>query len=100
MGLKQSRRQWAELFVDTAIEYGVEQCGSDPFMFSTVADGKVELIFAVHVDGIVIAGSNETCRDHHAALGTKFLVKHRGELGWYTGCALKRDLELGALEIT
>ena len=33
---------------------------------------KVELIMAVHVDDIVIAGSDEACRDFHAALNTKF----------------------------
>ena len=65
-----------------------------------VVDGKEELIMAVHVDDIVIAGSNETCRDFHAALVTKFPTKDLGELTWYTGCAFKRDLELGALEIT
>ena len=37
-----------------------------------VKDGKVELIVAVHVDDIGIAGSDETCRDFHAALTTKF----------------------------
>ena len=29
-------------------------------------DGKVELIMAVHVDDIVIARSDETCKDFHA----------------------------------
>ena len=33
-----------------------------------VVDGKVELVTAVHVDDIVIAGSDEECRDFHAAL--------------------------------
>ena len=35
-----------------------------------VVDGKVELIMAVHVDDIVIAGSDEACRDFRAALNT------------------------------
>ena len=61
--------------------------------------GKVELIMTVHVDDIVIAGSDEACRDFHAALNTKFPANNLGELTWYTGCAFKRNWELGTLEI-
>ena len=46
-----------------------------------VVDGKVQLIMAVHVDDIVIAGSDESCRDFHAALVTKFPTNNLGELG-------------------
>ena len=65
-----------------------------------VVDGKVELIMAVHVDDIVIAGSDEACRGFHAALNTKIPTNNLGELTWYTGCAFKRSWELGTLEIT
>ena len=41
--------------------------------------GKVQLIMVVHVDGIVIAGSDERCRDFHAALTTKFSTIKLGE---------------------
>ena len=53
--------------------------------------GKVELIMAVHVDDIVIAGSDEACRDFHAALNIEFPMNNLGELTWYTGCAFKRN---------
>ena len=82
------------------IEYGIEQCRTDPCVSRMVVDGKVELIMAVHVDDIVIAGSDETCKDFHAALTTKFSTNHLGELTWYTDCAFKRNWELGTLEIT
>ena len=82
------------------IEYGIEQCRTDPCVSRMVVDGKVELIMAVHVDDIVIAGSDETCKDFHAALTTKFSTNYLVELTWYTGCALKRNWELGTLEIT
>ena len=65
-----------------------------------VVDGKVELIMAIHVDDIVIAGSDEACRDFHAELNTKFPTNNLGELTWYTGCAFKRTWELSTLEIT
>eukprot|EP00904_Undaria_pinnatifida_P014208 jgi/Undpi1/9918/HiC_scaffold_28.g12372.m1 len=78
----------------------MEQSRIDHCVFRMVADGKVELIMAVHVDDIVIAGSDEACRDFHAALNTKFPTNNLGELTWYTGCAFKRNWELGTLEIT
>ena len=70
-GLKQSRRQWAGLLVETVVEFGMEQSRTDPCVFRIVVNGKIELIMAVHVDDIVIAGSNEACRDFHAALNNK-----------------------------
>ena len=64
---------------------------TDPCVFRMVVDGKVELVMAVNVDDIVIAGSDEACRDFHAALNTKFPTNHLGELTWYTGCAFNRN---------
>ena len=62
----------------------MEQCRIDTCVYRMVVDGKVELIMAVHVDDTVIAGSDETCRDVHAALTTKFPTNNLGELTWYT----------------
>ena len=98
-GLKQSGRQWAGLLVETVVEYGMEQCRTDPCVFCMVVDGKVQLIMAVHVDDIVIAGSDESCRYFHAALVTKFSTNNLRELTWCTGCAFKRNWELGTLDI-
>ena len=99
-GLKQSGRQWAALLVETVVEFGVEQNRTDPCVLRPVVNGKVELIMAVHVNDIVIAGSDEACRDFHATLHTKFPTNSLGELAWYTGCDFKCDWELGTLEIT
>ena len=99
-GLKQSRRQWAGLLVETVVEYGMEQCRIDPCVFRMVVHGKVELIMAVHVDDNVIAEWDETCRDFHTALTTKFPTNILGDRTWYTGCAFKRNWELGTIEIT
>ena len=98
--VEQSRRQQAGLMVEAVVEYGMDQCGTDPCAFRMVVDGKVELIMAIHADDIVIAGSNETCRDFYPALTTKFPTSNLGELTWYTGCAFKRDWELGTLGTT
>ena len=45
-----------------------------------VVNGKVEPIVAIHVDYIVITGSDETCRDFHAALAKPFSTNNLGEL--------------------
>ena len=55
---------------------------------------------AVHVNDIVIKGQDETCKDLHVALDTKFPINNPGVLTWYPGCVLKLDWELGTLEIT
>ena len=65
-----------------------------------VEDGKVEPIMAVHVDDIVMAGSDEACGDFHAALNSKSPTNNLSELTWNTGGAFKRNCELGMLEIT
>ena len=52
-----------------------------------VEDGKKELTMAVHVDDIVIAGSDEICKDFHAAIVTKVPTNNLDELTRYTGCA-------------
>ncbi|CAN0509782.1 unnamed protein product, partial [Scytosiphon promiscuus] len=59
-GLKHNGRQWAGLVEETVVEYGMEQSRPDPCVFRMVADGNVTLSMAVHVNGIVIAGSDET----------------------------------------
>ena len=63
----------------------MEQCRTDPCVFRMVVDSKVELIMDVHVDDIVIAGSDEACKDFHAALNNKFPPNNLGELTWCTG---------------
>lgn len=42
------------------MKYDKQQCRSHPCVFCMLMDGKVELIVAVHVDEIVITGSEET----------------------------------------
>ena len=62
-GLKQSGRRWAGLLVEIVVEYGMEQYRTDPCDFCMVVDGTVELIMAVHLDDMVVSGSDETCKD-------------------------------------
>ena len=88
------------IMVETVAEYGMEQCKIDPCVFGMVVDGKVELVMAVHVDSIVTAGSDNTCRGFHAARVPKFPSNTPQGLTWYTGCAFKPDTDLRTLRIT
>ena len=60
----------------------MEQCRSDPCVIRVVVDGKEELVLAVNVDGIMIAGADKTCRAFHAALLVvpKYPTNHLGQL--------------------
>ena len=69
----------AGLLVETVVEFGMEQSRTDPCIFRMVVDGKIELITVVHVDDIVIAGSDGACREFHAALNTKFPTNNLSE---------------------
>lgn len=59
-------------------------------------DGKVELFMAVHVDGIVIAGSDERREYFHVAIVVKFRTNNDGKLTWYIyelGCQTPLEIE-------
>ena len=96
----QSGWQGGGLLAEAVEECGVQQYKTDPCAFRVVVQGKVELIIVDHVDAIVMAGTDETCRDFHAALVTKFPTINLGEQTWYTGYAFKHDWKMWVLEIT
>ena len=83
-GRKKSGRQWAGLLVETVVEYGMAQCRTDPCVFRRVVDGKVDLIMVVHVDDIMIADSDETCKHFHAAWVAKFPTNNVGNTNWFS----------------
>ena len=62
----------ARLLVEKGVEYGMKQCRTDQGVLGMVMDGKVKLIMAVRVDGIMIEGSDETFKDFQTALIVKF----------------------------
>ena len=55
--VKQAGHQWAAHLCKTKVdEHDMEQCKSDPCVFSKRVDGVVELIVVVHVDDILVGG--------------------------------------------
>ena len=82
-GLKQSRRQWANLLAETLVKYGLEQCKADPCVFRKVVARRVEMIVGVYVDDIMVAGSIEACGRLHVGLNKEFPTNDLGELTYY-----------------
>lgn len=44
----------------------MKNCKTVPCGFHMIVDDKVELIMTVHVDAVVMAESDQTCRDIYA----------------------------------
>lgn len=68
----------------------MKQCGTGQCAVRTVVNSEVELNMVVDVDGIVTAGTDDTCRDCHAALITKFATNNLGEKSWNAASAFER----------
>lgn len=101
-GLKQSGQQWAGLLVGAVVEYGMEQCRTEPCDFRMHVDGKVDIVVAFHVDETALAGSDGNCKYIHAAWVVKYPTSNLAELTWCTGCAFiaTGNWERGTLKST
>ncbi|CAB1098368.1 unnamed protein product [Ectocarpus sp. CCAP 1310/34] len=99
-GLKQSGRQWGYHAADTLVENGFEQCKADPCVFRKMKDDVVVMIIVIYVDDILVAGSDDDCKELLASLNKAFPTKDLGECVWFDGCAVERDLEAGTLRIS
>lgn len=99
-GLEQSGRQWGYHAADKLVENGFEQCKADPCVFRKIKDDVVLMIIVIYVDDILVAGSNEDCKELFASLNKVFPTKDLGECVWFDGCAVERDLEAGTLKIS
>ena len=61
---------------------------------------QAQLIMAVHVDDMVVAGKADDCSALCDFLNKSFPTNNLGELKQYTGCAFRRNRDLGTLKIT
>ncbi|CAB1111413.1 unnamed protein product [Ectocarpus sp. CCAP 1310/34] len=99
-GLKQSDRQWGYHAADTLVENGFERCMADPCVFRKMFDEVVVMIIVIYVDDILVAGSDEDCKELLDSLNEKFPNENLGEYEWFGGCAIERDVEAGTLKIS
>ena len=99
-GLKQSGRKWGHLCADTLVEDGFEQCKADPCIFRKIVDGVVVMIVGVHVDDLLVGGSEEDCESLLVSLNKKFPTNDLGECTSYDGCGIERNVELGTIKLS
>ena len=65
-GLVHARLLWSKMFSAELAARGFEQCQADPCVFRRLLRGKVVVIIAVYVDGLLVA--SETKRDEEQAI--------------------------------
>ncbi|CAN0023247.1 unnamed protein product, partial [Sphacelaria rigidula] len=100
-GIKQGGRQWSRLLCRTLLEdVGMVQCEADPCVFKMGDAGDVRVILVVHVDDILISGTEGNVQKVGKLLNDKFPTNNLGEFTWYMGCAVDRDWDRGTLSVT
>ncbi|CAN0035020.1 unnamed protein product, partial [Sphacelaria rigidula] len=100
-GIKQADRRWYRLLCQTLLEdVGRVQCEADTCVFSMEDAGDLRVILVVHVDDILISGSEENVGYVGKILNKKFPTNNLGELTWYMGCAVERNWDRGTLSVT
>ncbi|CAM9535640.1 unnamed protein product [Sphacelaria rigidula] len=100
-GIKQAGRQWSRLLCQTFLEdVRMVQCEADPCVFRMEDAGDVRVILVVHVDDILISGSEEYVGKVGQILNKTFPTNNLGGVTWYMGCAVDRDWDRGTLSVT
>jgi hypothetical protein len=59
--------------------------------FSKGRDGILQLVVAVYVDDVIIAGSKHAVEHFKKALSERFDIQSSGALEWYLGIAIQRE---------
>ncbi|CAN0036990.1 unnamed protein product [Sphacelaria rigidula] len=75
------------------------QCEAGP-CFRMEDAGDVHMILVVHVDDILISGSEENVGKEGKIQNKKVPHEQLGEATWYIGCAADRDWDRGTLSVT
>ncbi|CAM9711803.1 unnamed protein product [Sphacelaria rigidula] len=76
------------------------QCEADPCVFRMEDAGDVHVILVVHVDDILISGTEENVGKVGEILNKNIPTNNLGEATWYMGCAVYRDWDRGTLSVT
>jgi hypothetical protein len=86
-GLKQSPREWNEVFHVFMLEYGFVQSICDPCLYI-----RSTLLVGLYVDDIITTGSDEKeIQDFRNALKIKFKCSEGGLLKWALGMEVTQD---------
>ena len=91
-GLKQAPRCWNTALDSQLRKMGFIQSMSDPCLYTT-SEGEL-FIIAVYVDDIILAGKEASkMNEVKQALSTKFEIKDMGELHYFLGVSVHRNLD-------
>ena len=95
-GLEKSGLLWNDLLVKKLVTVrGLEPCMTDPSVFRLTREGKVVLIFTVHVDDMAVAGAGIEVDKLLVTFNTDFTTNHLGKLSFFTGCSMTPTLRMG-----
>jgi hypothetical protein len=90
-GLKQSGREWYNMFCRIMFKFGFTRCEVEHAVFYRYS-GQDALIVAVDVDDLTMAGNSRgAIGTFKAELRTVLKIKDLGDLHWLLGIEVKRD---------
>ena len=99
-GRKQAGRCWNYLLVEKLTQFGFERSLADPCIFRVRKGNKVTMVLAVHVNDMIVAGTEDDCKALHKFLNENFPTNNLGELTHYMGCSFARNRKEGTLTMS
>jgi hypothetical protein len=85
-GLKQSARKWFKKITKILKKAGMQPSTADPCVFVAYnKSGDLEAAMAVHVDDILVTGTDKMVAKVKKILSNEFEIKDLGKLSWYLG---------------
>ena len=78
----------------------MKQCRADPCEFRKRENKEVVLNLVVYVDDLLVSGNETVCEKLLGVLYGQFSTQTLGERELYLGCAVERDWEKGAINIS
>ncbi|KAI0504736.1 hypothetical protein KFK09_015689 [Dendrobium nobile] len=92
-GLKQAPRQWYNTFTEQLLLLGFINSKSDPSLF-IFKNNNAQIFLLIYVDDILITGSNQSLiHEFINQLGSKFTLKHLGEVNNFLGIQITRNAQ-------
>ena len=99
-GLKQAGRCWNYPLVEKLTQFSFERSLADSCIFRVRKGSKVTMMLAVHVDDMIVAGTEDDCKALHKFLNENFPKNNLGELTHYMGCSFARNRKEGTLTMS
>jgi transposase InsO family protein len=99
-GLKQAGRIWAKLFSEFLLAWGMVRSSLDVCLY-TYTSGKSILFVLVYVDDCLAADNDPELRARFVKdVAARFPIEDRGDLRWFLGIAIERDLAARTLRLS